>query len=198
MNWATRSLPASTGWVIRSERTGPEVLSSRPPGLEPQSSSVVDGPPQVTERYASERSVDTNPDPLPTIVFDVLARLLRSRFELTYVRNITDVDDKINAAAKESGLDIGAITVRYIDAYHEDMRALGVLPPDIEPRATEHIAAMVPRGHRSPARRGCRRLRVPVLVGAALGRRAQPRRKARLLEPVWRPERDLLEPGLRA
>lgn len=79
----------------------------------------------------------------PAIVFDVLARLLRSRFELTYVCNITDVDDKINAAAKESGLDIGAITVRYIDAYHEDMRALGVLPPDIEPRATEHIAAMI-------------------------------------------------------
>jgi cysteinyl-tRNA synthetase len=79
----------------------------------------------------------------PAVVFDVLARLLRSRFELFYARNITDVDDKINAAAKESGLDIGEITARYIDAYHQDMRALGVLPPDIEPRATEHVAEMI-------------------------------------------------------
>jgi len=79
----------------------------------------------------------------PAVVFDVLARLLRSRYELIYARNITDVDDKINAAAQEAGVEISAISERYIDAYHEDMDALGVLPPDIEPRATEHIAEML-------------------------------------------------------
>jgi cysteinyl-tRNA synthetase len=79
----------------------------------------------------------------PAVVFDVLARLLRSHYELTYARNITDVDDKINAAASESGLDIRTLTSRYVDAYHEDMLALGVLPPDIEPRATDHIPEMI-------------------------------------------------------
>ena len=79
----------------------------------------------------------------PAVVFDVLARLLRTRYQLTYARNITDVDDKINAAAIESGLDIRTITSRYIDAYHRDMEALGVLPPDIEPRATDHIPEMI-------------------------------------------------------
>ena len=79
----------------------------------------------------------------PAVVFDVLARLLRSRYELTYARNITDVDDKINAAAKALGLDIRTLTSQYVDAYHEDMQALGVLPPDIEPRATDHIPEMI-------------------------------------------------------
>jgi len=79
----------------------------------------------------------------PAVVFDVLARLLRSRYELTYARNITDVDDKINAAAKASGLDIRTLSSQYVDAYHEDMQALGVLPPDIEPRATDHIPEMI-------------------------------------------------------
>jgi cysteinyl-tRNA synthetase len=79
----------------------------------------------------------------PPVVFDVLARLLRRRFELVYARNITDVDDKINAAARESGKPIGEITARYIEAYNSDMAALGVGPPDIEPRATQHIAEMI-------------------------------------------------------
>jgi cysteinyl-tRNA synthetase len=79
----------------------------------------------------------------PAVVFDVLARLLRSRYELIYARNITDVDDKINAAAQESGVAISAITEQYIDAYHEDMDALGVSAPDVEPRATGHIAEML-------------------------------------------------------
>lgn len=79
----------------------------------------------------------------PAVVFDVLARLLRRHFELRFARNITDVDDKINAAAKETGKTIGEITERYIDAYNADMAALGVLLPDIEPRATEHIAEMI-------------------------------------------------------
>ncbi len=77
----------------------------------------------------------------PAVVFDVLARLLRHKYpHLVYVRNITDIDDKINAAAKQEGLPISDIARRYADAYHEDLSALGVAPPDIEPRVTEHIA----------------------------------------------------------
>ncbi|WP_405234104.1 cysteine--tRNA ligase [Lentisalinibacter salinarum] len=79
----------------------------------------------------------------PAVVFDVLARLLRRRYRLIYARNITDVDDKINQAAKDTGQPISAITERFADAYHEDMAALGVLPPDIEPRATAHIPQMI-------------------------------------------------------
>ncbi len=80
----------------------------------------------------------------PVVVFDVLYRLLKTAYpKVTYVRNITDVDDKIIAAAKASGEAIGAITARTTRAYHEDMAALGALPPDIEPRATEHIGPMI-------------------------------------------------------
>jgi cysteinyl-tRNA synthetase len=79
----------------------------------------------------------------PAVVFDVLARLLRRSYRLTYARNITDIDDKINKAASDAGVPIGTITARYAAAYHDDMQALGVLPPDIEPRATEHIGAMI-------------------------------------------------------
>src|SRR5689334_20630132 len=82
----------------------------------------------------------------PVIVFDVLCRLLRHHYgdgHVKYVRNITDVDDKINAAAKASGQPIRAITERTAKAFHEDVAALGCLPPDVEPRATEHIAEMV-------------------------------------------------------
>jgi len=79
----------------------------------------------------------------PAVVFDLLARLLRRSYDLTFARNITDVDDKINAAAKEQGKPIEAITERFIEAYNADMAALGVLPPDVEPRATAHIAEMI-------------------------------------------------------
>ncbi len=79
----------------------------------------------------------------PAVVFDVLARLLRQHYTLVFARNITDVDDKINAAAKETGKPIGEITARFIEAYNSDMAALGVKPPDIEPRATEHIVEMI-------------------------------------------------------
>lgn len=74
------------------------------------------------------------------VVFGVLAALLRRRYGgLRYARNITDVDDKINAAAKEQGVPISVITDRYAAVYREDMGALGVAPPDLEPEATAHI-----------------------------------------------------------
>jgi cysteinyl-tRNA synthetase len=80
----------------------------------------------------------------PVVVFDVLARLLRALYpRLTYVRNVTDVDDKINARARESGEPIASITHRTLADYHEDIAALGNLPPDIEPRATDNIAQMI-------------------------------------------------------
>ena len=73
----------------------------------------------------------------PVVVYDVLARLLRLLYpRVTYVRNITDVEDKINARAKELGEPIAALTARTIADYHADMAALGALPPDVEPRAT--------------------------------------------------------------
>src|SRR5690606_6896912 len=78
------------------------------------------------------------------VVFGVLAALLRRRFgTLKYARNITDVDDKINAAAAEQGVPIPTITDRFAAAYREDMAALGVAPPDLEPEATAHIAQIV-------------------------------------------------------
>ncbi len=80
----------------------------------------------------------------PVVVFDTLYRLLKRHFpRVTYVRNITDVDDKIMAKAKESGEPIDSITKRTTQAYHEDMAALNALPPDIEPRATQHIQQMI-------------------------------------------------------
>jgi len=79
----------------------------------------------------------------PAVVFDLLARLLRRSYKLTFARNITDVDDKINAASIETGKSIDEITARYIKAYNDDMGALGVCPPDIEPRATRHIGEMI-------------------------------------------------------
>ncbi len=79
----------------------------------------------------------------PAVVFDLLARVLRRRYKLTFARNFTDVDDKINAASIETGKPINEITERFVQIYNEDMGALGVLPPDVEPRATEHIAEMI-------------------------------------------------------
>ncbi|NCT88123.1 cysteine--tRNA ligase [Stenotrophomonas acidaminiphila] len=78
------------------------------------------------------------------VVFGVLADLLRRRFGgLRYARNITDVDDKINAAARDQGVQIATITDRFAAAYREDMAALGVAPPDIEPEATAHIPQII-------------------------------------------------------
>jgi cysteinyl-tRNA synthetase len=81
----------------------------------------------------------------PVIVFDVLFRLLRHLYgpeHVTYVRNITDVDDKINARAAERGISIRDLTEETYRNFKEDVKALGCLEPTVEPRATEHIAAM--------------------------------------------------------
>jgi cysteinyl-tRNA synthetase len=80
------------------------------------------------------------------IVFDVLYRLLRREYgenNVTYVRNITDVDDKINARAAERGVDIRVLTDEMTKVFHEDAKALGCLAPTVEPRATDHIAEMI-------------------------------------------------------
>ena len=82
----------------------------------------------------------------PAVVFDTLARLIRHQFgadSLVYARNVTDVDDKIIAAAEAEGVDPSVITERYERIYLEDMGALGVLPPDIAPHATQEIPAMI-------------------------------------------------------
>jgi cysteinyl-tRNA synthetase len=81
----------------------------------------------------------------PVIVFDVLFRLLRHLYgadHVVYVRNITDVDDKINARAAERGVAIRELTEETYRYFKEDVAALGCLPPTVEPRATEHIAEM--------------------------------------------------------
>jgi cysteinyl-tRNA synthetase len=77
------------------------------------------------------------------VIFDVLARLLRREFDLKYVRNITDLDDKIYQAAHDEGIHISEVTQRYTRIYQEDMSALGVEKPDLEPLATEHIPEMI-------------------------------------------------------
>ena len=79
----------------------------------------------------------------PAVVFDVLARLLRRRYPLLYASNITDVDDKINRAAAEQGVPIATVARRWSGAWREDIGALGVLRPDRQPRATEHIPHMI-------------------------------------------------------
>jgi len=78
------------------------------------------------------------------IVFDVVVRYLKTRgFKTTYVRNFTDVDDKIIERAKEIGEDTTLLAERYIEAFYKDMHTLGVLDADVEPRATEHIADII-------------------------------------------------------
>ncbi len=96
------------------------------------------------------------------VVFDMIARWLRaSGYDVTYVRNVTDIDDKIIKRANENGEPYTALTQRFIDAMHEDAAALGVLPPDHEPRATEYVGRMldmigrlIERGHAYAADNG--------------------------------------------
>ncbi|HCU5989349.1 TPA: cysteine--tRNA ligase [Legionella pneumophila] len=78
------------------------------------------------------------------VAFDVMVRYLRSQgFDVTYVRNITDIDDKIIARASERAVSIDELTAQYIDAMNNDTHALNILPPDHEPRATGHIETII-------------------------------------------------------
>ena len=82
----------------------------------------------------------------PPVVFDVLVRLLRRQYgaaNVVYARNVTDVDDKINAKAAKEGVPIGEVTARYETAYLADMGRLNVSPPDLAPHVTDHIEAIV-------------------------------------------------------
>src|SRR5829696_2884781 len=82
----------------------------------------------------------------PAVVFDTLARLIRHEFganSLVYARNVTDVDDKIIAAAEAEGVDPSVITARYERFYLEDMGARGVEPPTVAPHATQEIGDMI-------------------------------------------------------
>ena len=91
----------------------------------------------------------------PAVIFDTFVRLLRQLYpQVVYARNITDVDDKINHAAREMGVEISVISNQYAEAYQQDMAALHNVAPDVQPRATEHIAemidmiqALIDRGH---------------------------------------------------
>ena len=80
----------------------------------------------------------------PVVAFDVLYRLLKRRYpRVTYVRNITDIDDRIMVRAADNKESIEALTTRTGDAYKSDMRRLGALAPDFEPRATEYVGPMI-------------------------------------------------------
>ena len=107
----------------------------------------VPGDPERVTMYVCGPTVYSYPhigNARPPVVFDLLYKVLKRRYpNVVYARNITDVDDKINAAAKESGTPIDTITSKYTAVFHQDMAALGVPLPDIEPRATEHIGQMI-------------------------------------------------------
>ncbi len=80
----------------------------------------------------------------PAVIYDVLVRLLRRLFDkVTYVRNVTDIDDKINNRAREAGVPISEITEQTLKDYRQDIAALGNFPPDHDPRATETIAEII-------------------------------------------------------
>jgi cysteinyl-tRNA synthetase len=80
----------------------------------------------------------------PAVVFDVLFRLLKHRFgDVLYVRNVTDIHDKMLAAAEAEGVATEVVARRYAATYHEDMAALNVLPPTVEPYATDHVPQMI-------------------------------------------------------
>jgi cysteinyl-tRNA synthetase len=81
----------------------------------------------------------------PAVVFDVLFRLLKARYGdgVVYARNVTDIEDKIIAAATAEGVPSEVISARYTEAYNQDMAALGVLRPTLEPFATAHVGEML-------------------------------------------------------
>lgn len=103
--------------------------------------------PERVTMYVCGPTVYSNPhigNARPAVVFDVFYRLLQNEFkQVIYTRNITDVDDKINAAALEEKVPIEVISKRYSTVYHNDMTELGVLQPTIEPRVTDHMLEII-------------------------------------------------------
>ncbi len=80
----------------------------------------------------------------PAVAFDILVRVLNNFYpKVTYVRNITDIDDKINKAAAEQDVEISVITEKFTQAYHDDLSALGVNPPSLEPKVTDNLDAII-------------------------------------------------------
>ncbi len=112
-----------------------------------QKERFVPGDPARVTMYACGPTVYNPPhigNARAAVVYDLLYRVLCRHYpNVVYARNITDVDDKINLAAQNEGVPISVITDRYTAVYHRDTAELGVLPPVIEPRATEHIPQMV-------------------------------------------------------
>jgi cysteinyl-tRNA synthetase len=109
--------------------------------------AFVPGDPSRVTMYACGPTVYNPPhigNARAAVVYDMLFRVLCRHYpNVVYARNITDVDDKINQAAREEGVPISVIAERFADVYHRDMAALGVLDPVIEPKATEHIPRMI-------------------------------------------------------
>jgi cysteinyl-tRNA synthetase len=107
----------------------------------------VPGDPERVTMYACGPTVYNPPhigNARAAVVYDMLYRVLRRHYaNVVYARNITDVDDKINLAAREQGVPISVISERFAEIYHRDMAALGALDPVIEPKATEHIPRMI-------------------------------------------------------
>lgn len=107
----------------------------------------VPGDPERVTMYVCGPTVYSHPhigNARPAVVFDTFFRLLQHEFpNVVYTRNITDVDDKINASAIAENTSIGTISKRFTEIYHQDMGALGVLPPTIEPRVTEHMPEII-------------------------------------------------------
>src|SRR6187397_3200284 len=153
----------------------------------------------------------------PVIVFDVLFRLLRHLYgeqHVTYVRNVTDVDDKINARAAERGISIRDLTEETYKNFKADVTALGCLPPNVEPRATEHIEEMkalierlVQGGHAYvaeehvlfsvPSMPDYGRLSNRSLDEMIAGARVEvaPYKKDAMDFVLWKPSRDGIDPG---
>jgi cysteinyl-tRNA synthetase len=107
----------------------------------------VPGDPARVTMYACGPTVYNPPhigNARAAVVYDMLYRVLCRHYpNVVYARNITDVDDKINLAARDEGVPINVIAERFADVYHRDMAALGVMDPVIEPKATEHIPRMI-------------------------------------------------------